>query len=134
MPVLVNGLPFVVVFGRGAAERPGDGLRGFVRLEPLVERALAQRLFAVARALMGQHQIVVGGDVLGVYRQHRLVGGDGRVVLPVEELQAPDLAEDDAVARILLARRLQVPQRLVVAAEGAQRGAEEEVGAGEAGF
>ena len=82
---------------------------------------------------MGQHQIVVGGDVLGVDGQHFLVGGDGRVVLPVEELQASDLAEHHAVARVLRARRRQVFQRFVVAAEGAQRRAEKEMRAREVG-
>src|SRR5205085_728435 len=74
--MLVNRLPFVVVLGRLQPVRPGDRLRGFVRLEASVQGAFTGRQRDVALALVTQHQVVMGFEILGIDRQGPPETGD----------------------------------------------------------
>ena len=50
----------------------GDGLGRFVGLEACIQRPFASRVLVIAGALMRQHQIVVGIEVLRIDSQRAL--------------------------------------------------------------
>ena len=129
----MDRLPLVVVVGVQLAVGAGDRLGRLVRLEAPVERLVPLRHLAVSGSLVAEHQIVVCLQVLGVDGEHLRELGDRLAVLPLQEEEPADLVAHHAVAGVEGRRLAQVRERLVVAARLLERGAEEEVGLGEAG-
>ena len=66
-------------------------------------------------------------EIFGIDGERLLEAGDRFVEPPLEEVDAADLIEHDAVARVLLGGDRQMLERLVVPAERLQGRAEEEV-------
>ena len=91
------------------------------------------RALGVPKSLRGEHQVVVGLEILGIDGQRLLEHGDRLGVLAPQEEQPADLVVRDPVPGIRLLHRPQVGERLVVAAERLQRHRPEEEGAGERG-
>src|ERR1700676_3285298 len=87
--MLVDRLTLVVVFERLEPIRSGDRLRGLVRLEASVQDLLAGRERRVARALVAEHQVVMGFEVLRVDFERFLEARNRLVEAPLEEADAP---------------------------------------------
>src|SRR5262245_23576433 len=64
--VLMDQLPLVVVFRRLEPVRSSNRLSRFVCFEAGVQRSLPRCERRVTYALVGQHQVVVGIQVLGI--------------------------------------------------------------------
>src|SRR5262249_23771284 len=89
--VLVNRLPRQVLLGVQAAVRPGDRLGRLVRLETGVQRLLAPLLVLAAEGAVGEHEIVVRRQILGIDAQGLLELGDRFLVPALQEEDAADL-------------------------------------------
>src|SRR5687767_14872520 len=95
--MFMNGLALVVVLGCLQAIRTGDRLRLFVGLEARIQRPLALRVLGIASALVSEHQIVMGVEVLRIDGQRALERRDGIVEPALEEVHPADLVEYDAI-------------------------------------
>ncbi len=123
--MLVNRLTLVVVFERLQSIGSGDGLRGLVGFEASVQDPLAGRERCVAHALVAEHQVVVGLEVLRVDFERLLEARNRLVEAALEETDAADLVEHHAVTRVLIGDEAEALDRLVVPAERLHGGPEE---------
>ena len=70
--VLVNSLPLVVVFWIQLAIGSSDCLRSFIGLETQVAKLVFVRQFLIAQAVVTEHQVVVGLQILRIDGQNTL--------------------------------------------------------------
>ena len=118
--MLVDTLPLVVVFRVLPAVVARNRLRGLIGLEPLVERLLALRVGDSSSAATGEHQVIVGLQILGIDFEDPPERRNRIVIAPLQEEDAPDFVEDRPVSRVLSLRDSQMFQSIVVPSEDLQ--------------
>ena len=129
--MFVDREAFVVVFGVRAAVVAGEELGGLVGLEPQVEVAVPGGAVGVAETLRGEHQVVVGFEVLRVDAEGALEDRDGGGEVAAEEVEAAELVVRHPVPGERRQHAAQVLLGFVVAAEGLERHRGEEARPGQ---
>ena len=99
--MLVDQLPFVVVFGMRLAINAGKCLGRLVSFEAHVELLLMLRLVRLTQALIAEHEIVMSLQVFRVDAEYPLQGRDGIRVFPLQEEDSAQIIQSYAVARVL---------------------------------
>src|SRR5216684_2158133 len=89
--MLVDILPFVVVFRIDLTIRAGDGLRSFVGFEAQVASLMFFSHLFVTETVVAEHKVVVRLQVLGIDGEHLLQDFKGIGVLPLQKQNAPRL-------------------------------------------
>ncbi len=107
-------MPHPVVAGILPQVGSEDDVGVLVGLEPLVQPPLRVRLLDHAQPAVGQHQVVVRHQVLGVDLEHRLQRFHRLVEAPLQEHHAADRVEHDTVARVGRGGPAQMRKRQVV--------------------
>ena len=115
--MLVNLLALIIVVRMQLTVRTGDGLRRFVGLEPLVQHTFGSRQRRFAEALIRQHQVVMGLQILGVDFEHPLELGDRLAELALQEERPAKLVADNSISRVLRRRCPEMLERVIVSPE-----------------
>src|SRR5687767_10097394 len=113
--MLVDRLSLVVVVRTELSIRPGDRLRGFVSLEPSIQRLVLRRRFGLTQAPITEHQVVMCLQILRIDSQHELERIGRRGELALQEEHASQLVQDDAVTRIFRVRLPEMSYSVIVA-------------------
>ena len=99
--MLVDRLPFVVVFRVRLAISARKCLRGLISFEAHIQLLLMLCLVGLTQALIAEHEIVVSLQVFRIDAEYPLQGRDGIRVLPFQKEDSAQIILRDAVTRVL---------------------------------
>ncbi len=89
--MIVDLLAFVVGFDAQGARFGGDGLGGFVGFEAFEQSLFTAGVDGVAETSVGEHQVVMRLDVLGVDGEYAAEGLNRFAVFALQEQDAAEL-------------------------------------------
>ncbi len=132
--MLVDRLALIVVGRVETAIFSGQKLRSFIRFEAQIESAMQVGLFIIPQTPIGQHEVVVGLEILGIDGKRFSELFDGKLVFTFQEVESTQLISDHTVARIEGGGATEVLEGVVIEPLGLERQAIEVVGLGEVGI